>query len=104
MISTPPDEMLSKETEDEIDAIVRGIAPLDWVQMRLTAALTPAQRIQTAMRAAEFAKAIYRDSLRMRFPDMPLVELNMRVLAHFTRVRLSRRAWDRIIRRDTKSL
>jgi hypothetical protein len=28
------DQMLSEETEDEIDAIVRGIAPLDWVQIR----------------------------------------------------------------------
>ena len=80
--------MIPTEPEDEIDAIVRGIAPLDWVQMRLTAALTPAQRIQTAMRAQAFAKAIYRGSLRMRFPDMPLNELNMRVLEHFTTVRM----------------
>ena len=85
-VSTPTE--ISNEPEDEIDAIVRGIAPLDWVQMRLTAALTPAQRIQTAMQAQAFAKALFRGSLMKRFPDMPLDELNMMVLAHFTPVRM----------------
>ena len=79
---------ISNEPEDEIDAIVRGIAPLDWVQMRLTAALTPAQRIQTGMQAQSFAKAIFRGSLKTRFPAMPLDELNMRVLEHFTPIRM----------------
>jgi hypothetical protein len=83
---TPPED--SQEPEDGIAAIIRGIAPLDWTQMRLTAALTPAQRIQAGMQAQSFAKAIFRGSLMMRFPDMPLDELNMKVLAHFTPVRM----------------
>jgi hypothetical protein len=85
-VLTSPDD--SHDPEDEIEAIVRGIAPLDWTQMRLTAALTPAQRIHAGMQAQAFAKAIFRGSLMKRFPDMPLDELNMMVLAHFTPVRM----------------
>lgn len=86
MTTTPPGAR--RNTDDEIAAMVAGIAPLDWTQMRLTAALTPAQRIQTGQRAAAFARAIYRGALMQRFPDLSPSELNMMVLRHFTTVRM----------------
>ncbi len=68
--------------------LVRGIAPVDWVQMRLLASLTPADRVLVAMQAQDFAMAALRGTLQRRFPELSLAELNMKVLAYLTPVRM----------------
>ncbi len=68
--------------------IVRGIEPVDWVQMRLLARLTPAERVLAGMRAQTFAMAALRGTFRRRFPDLSLSELNMKVLSYLTPVRM----------------
>ncbi len=70
--------------------LVRGLDPVDPIQLRITADISPAQRILTAMNARAFAMAAFRGALRRRFPQMPVAELNMRVLTHFTNVRWKR--------------
>ena len=71
-----------------ISAIVRGLPPVDWVQVKLIANLPPARRIVPGLRAQAFAMAALRGTLRKRYPDLSRSELNMKVLAHFTPVRL----------------
>jgi hypothetical protein len=74
----------------EVDTkeIVRGLDPVDWVQIKLIASLPPERKIIPAMRAQEFAKATFRCALAKRYPTMTQSELNMKVLEHFTPVRV----------------
>ncbi len=72
-----------------IHEIVRGLAPVDWVQVKLIAKLPPARRIVPGLRAQAFAMAAVRGALRKRYPNLTRSELNMKVLAHFTPIRLS---------------
>jgi len=78
-------------TPDSIDELVRGLDPVDWVQLRLLARLSPAERVLAGMRAQAFARAALRGALRRRFPHLSRSELNMKVLAYFTPVRMERR-------------
>lgn len=72
-------------------AIVRGLDPADWVQIKLLKSLPPERRIIPAMRAQAFAMSTFRLTLKNRYPDLPDAELNMRVLAHFTTVRIPKK-------------
>ena len=73
---------------EAIAEIVRGLDPIDWVQLRVTAQLSPTDQISTGIRVADFARAIVRGALAERFPDLTRSELNMKVLRHFTTVRM----------------
>jgi len=75
----------------EIRALVRGLDPVDLVQWRLTLQLTPEERMLAGLRAARFARAIVRGVLHERYPHLSLSELNMKVLEHFTPVRIAKR-------------
>ncbi len=74
--------------EQAIVELVRSLDPVDWVQMRLTARLSRAERIRTGMRAQWFAMAMLRGTFQRRFPELSLSELNMKVLAYLTPVRM----------------
>jgi hypothetical protein len=78
--SLPPDESIA--------ALVRGLDAVDWLQMELTARLSPAERVLAGMRAQAFALAALRGTLSKRFPELSLDKLNMRVLVHFTKVKM----------------
>lgn len=67
--------------------IVRGLGPVDWVQIKLIASLPPERKIIPAMRAQEFAMGTFRCTLSKRYPNLTRTELNMKVLEHFTSVR-----------------
>ena len=75
-------------TDTEIEDLVRGLDPPDWVQLRLTANLSPAKRVLAAMSAQTFAMSALRGTFRQRFPELSLSELNMKVLAYLTPVRI----------------
>ncbi len=77
-------------TDEQIAEVARGIAAPDWVQIELLRRLPAERRIIPAMRARAFAMATYRANLRRRYPDLSSSEINMKVLAHFTEVRLQR--------------
>ena len=74
--------------DEAISAIVRGLPPVDWVQVKLIANLPPARRIVPGLRAQAFAMAALRSTLRCRFPNLSPSQLNMKVLAHFTPIRM----------------
>ena len=76
---------------DEISEIVRGLDPIDWVQMELLAKLPPAKRIIPALQAQEFSMAALRGTFRKRFPELSISEINMKVLAYLTPVRMERK-------------
>ncbi|MBM3144100.1 MAG: hypothetical protein FJ010_03840 [Chloroflexi bacterium] len=72
----------------EIKKIVDGLAPVDWLQIELLRNLPLERRIIPSLRAREFAMAAYRGTLKERYPGLSRSELNMKVLAHFTPVRM----------------
>jgi hypothetical protein len=66
--------------------------PVDEQQLRLSARLTPGQRIQRMLDARELAVGLIRGRLRRRYPDLPSRELNLKVLEEIERAqRTSRR-------------
>ena len=73
----------------DIEALVQGLDPIDWVQLKLTANLSPGQRILAGMQAQAFAMANLRGAFRRRFPELSQAELNMKVLAYLTPVRMA---------------
>ncbi len=67
--------------------------PVDEEQLRLSARLTPGQRIQRMLDARELAVGLIRGRLRRRYPDLPSRELNLKVLEEIERAqRTSRRS------------
>jgi hypothetical protein len=78
-------------TDEAIVELVRGLDPIDWVQVRLIAALPPERRIVPGMCAQAFAMAALRGALQERYPELTRPELNMKVLAHFTPVRMPKK-------------
>jgi hypothetical protein len=75
-------------TPEEISAIVDGIDPIDWVQMELLAKMPPAKRIIPGLNAQEFSMAALRGTFRKQFPKLSISEINMKVLAYLTPVRM----------------
>jgi hypothetical protein len=59
--------------------------PVDEEQLRLSARLTPGQRIQRMLDARELAVGLIRGRLRRRYPDLPPRELNLKVLEEIER-------------------
>lgn len=59
--------------------------PVDEQQLRLSARLTPGQRIQRMLDARELAVGLIRGRLRSRYPDLPSRELNLKVLEEIER-------------------
>jgi hypothetical protein len=81
---------MSTDTQtSEIAALVKGLDPIDWVQLRLTANLSPGQRILAGMHVQAFLMASLRGTLRRRFPELAQAELNMKVLAYLTPVEMT---------------
>jgi len=75
-------------TPEEISALVDGFDAIDWVQLELIAKLPPAKRIIPPLLAQEFSMAALRGTFRKKFPDLSMSEINMRVLAYLTPVRM----------------
>ena len=50
-------------------AIVRGLDPADWVQIKLLRSLPPEKRIIPAMRAQAFAMSTFKIALKNRYPQ-----------------------------------
>jgi hypothetical protein len=85
-------------TPNEISEIVRGLDPIDWVQMELLAKLPPGQRYIPALQAAEKVRAELRDKFTREFPELSMPEINMKVLEYLTPVRMERKP-----KQDTES-
>lgn len=75
-------------TSVEISAIVNGLDPIDWVQLDLLAKLPFEKRLIPGLQAQEFSMAALRGTFRKSFPQLTMPEINMKVLAHLTPVRM----------------
>jgi len=78
-------------TPEEISALVDGFDPIDWVQLELIAKLSPAKRIIPPLLAQEFSMAALRGTFHKKFPNLSMSEINMKVLAYLTPVRMETR-------------
>lgn len=77
---------MQKDTTYRFDSI-------DEEQLRLSARLSPGQRIQRMLDARELAVGLIRGRLRCRYPGLPSRELNLKVLEEIERAqRTSRRS------------
>ncbi len=75
-------------TSEEISAIVNGLNPIDWVQMEIIAKMPFEKRLIPGLSAQEFAMAALRGTFQKKFPQLTLSEINMKVLAYLTPVRM----------------
>lgn len=75
-------------TSEEISEIVDGFDPIDWVQLDLLAKMPPEKRLIPGLLAQEFAMAALRGTFRNKFPELSMPEINMKVLAYLTPVRM----------------
>lgn len=75
-------------TSEEISAIVNGFDPIDWIQVDLLAKMPPEKRLIPGLLAQEFAMAALRGTFRNKFPELSMPEINMKVLAYLTPVRM----------------
>ena len=75
-------------TPEEISAIVVGFDPVDWVQMELLAKMPFEKRLIPGLNAQEFAMAGLRGTFKKKFPELTMSEINMKVLAYLTPVRM----------------
>jgi hypothetical protein len=78
-------------TSEEISAIVEAFDPIDWVQLDLLAKMPPEKRLIPGLVAQEFAMSALRGTFRNKFPDLSMPEINMKVLAYLTPVRMEPR-------------
>jgi hypothetical protein len=72
--------MVQKDTHYTFD-------PVDIVQMRLRASLSPARRIQVMLDARELAVGLKRGRIRKRFPDLSDREINLKLIEELSHVR-----------------
>ena len=75
-------------TPEEISAIVDGFDPIDWLQMELLAKMPFEKRLIPGLNAQEFAMAGLRGTFKKKFPELTMSEINMKVLAYLTPVRM----------------
>ncbi len=54
--------------------------PIDLEQVRLLGRLSPSGRIRAMLDARELVVGLIRGRLRRRYPDLPIDELNLKVL------------------------
>lgn len=74
-------------TDGEIAEIVRGLE-VDLQQLQILANLPIKKRLLPSMAARDFSMAALRGTFRKRYPELSLREINLKVLAYFTPIRM----------------
>lgn len=75
-------------SSQNIAELVDSLDPIDWVQVELLAQMPFEKRLNPGLSAQEFSMAALRGTFRRKFPELSLPEINMKVLAHLTPVRM----------------
>ena len=78
-------------TSKEISAIIDNFDPIDWVQLDLLAKMPFEKRLIPGLNAQEFSMAALRGTFRRKFPELSMPEINMKVLAYLTPIRMERK-------------
>ena len=75
-------------TSEDISKIMDGFDPIDWVQMKLLAKMPFEKRLIAGLNAQVFAMSAFRGTFQKKFPQLTMPEINMKVLAYLTPVRM----------------
>jgi hypothetical protein len=75
-------------SSQEISTIVDALDPVDWVQVDILAKMPFEKRLLPGLRAQEFSMSALRGTFCRKFPELSLSEINMKVLAYLTPVRM----------------
>ena len=75
-------------TSEDISKIVAGFDPIDWVQLDLLAKMPFKKRLLPGLNAQEFSMSALRGTFRRKFPEHTMSEINMKVLAYLTHIRM----------------
>ena len=67
------------------DAASRALDPIDIEQIRLTARLSPGQRIQRLLDARALAVGLIRGRVRRQLPELSTAAINLKVLEELER-------------------
>jgi len=77
-------------TPEEISAIVDGFDPIDFDEMEMVAKLPPGQRWLVGYQKSEAIRTDLRNKLMEDYPELPMPEINMKVLRSLTSVRMGK--------------
>jgi hypothetical protein len=64
------------------DDVEMKFDPIDWQQMRILAKLTPGERMRVMAGISAFNRALLRGAFCRRYPDLPIEEINMKMLRY----------------------
>jgi hypothetical protein len=87
----PSDDPRARPATEKLDSTAEILPhpfrfdPVDREQMRLLSRLSPGRRIQAMLDARELAVGLIRGRLRRQYPDLPLPNLNLKVLEELER-------------------
>lgn len=77
-------------TSEEISAIVDGIDPIDWEEVKLLASLPSEKRWLISHQKTESIRFDLLNKLRVDFPELSISEINMKALRSLTPVKIGK--------------
>ena len=77
-------------TSEEISTIVDGFDPIDWEEVRLLKAMPSDERYFVSLRKTEALRTDLRNKLMKDYPELPMSEINMKMLRSLTPVRIGK--------------
>jgi len=77
-------------TSEEISTIVDGFDPIDWEEVKLLKAMPSDERYFVSLRKTEALRTDLRNKLMKDYPELPMSEINMKMLRSLTPVRIGK--------------
>ena len=77
-------------TSEEISTIVDGFDPIDWGEVKLLKAMPSDERYLVSLRKTEALRTDLRNKLMKDYPELPMSEINMKILRSLTPVRMGK--------------
>jgi len=77
-------------TSEEISTIVDGFDPIDWGEVKLLKAMPSDERYLVSLRKTEALRTDLRNKLMKDYPELPMSEINMKMLRSLTPVRIGK--------------
>ena len=77
-------------TSEEISTIVYGFDPIDWEEVKLLKAMPSDERYFVSLRKTEALRTDLRNKLMKDYPELPMSEINMKMLRSLTPVRIGK--------------
>ena len=77
-------------TSEDISKIVDGFDPIDWEEVKLLKAMPSEERCLVSIRKAEALRTDLRNKLMKDYHELPISEINMKMLRSLTPVRIGK--------------